>query len=196
MLGTATVKCLEELLLMLVSPTFRRKFHIICCSNQVIRALKFHFLPQGKQEMMRQRLFIHFKDNRFSSWVFFFNSLFNWRKITLQCYVGFCCASIEIIHNYTYIPSLLDLPLLPPSHPSRSSQSTRLGSLCYTATSHQLSILYRHACMLSCFSHVRLCVTLWTVAHHAPLSTGFSRQEYWSGLPFPSLLLSCRCCCC
>ena len=43
-----------------------------------------------------------------------------------------------------------------------------------------------HACMLSCFSHVRLCVTLWTVAHHAPLSTGFSRQEYWSGLPFPS----------
>ena len=53
MLGTATVKCLEELLLMLVSPTFRRKFHIICCSNQVIRALKFHFLPQGKQEMMR-----------------------------------------------------------------------------------------------------------------------------------------------
>ena len=29
-------------------------------------------------------------------------------------------------------------------------------------------------------------VTLWTVAHQAPLSMGFSRQEYWSGLPFPS----------
>ena len=29
-------------------------------------------------------------------------------------------------------------------------------------------------------------VTPWTVAHHAPLSMGFSRQEYWSGLPFPS----------
>ena len=28
--------------------------------------------------------------------------------------------------------------------------------------------------------------TLWTVAHQAPLSMGFSRQEYWSGLPFPS----------
>ena len=27
--------------------------------------------------------------------------------------------------------------------------------------------------------------TLWTVAHQAPLSMGFSRQEYWSGLPFP-----------
>ena len=35
-------------------------------------------------------------------------------------------------------------------------------------------------------SHVRLFVTQWTVAHQAPLSMGFSRQEYWSGLPFPS----------
>ena len=35
--------------------------------------------------------------------------------------------------------------------------------------------------MLSCFHHVRLFVTLWTVALQAPLSMGFSRQEYWSG---------------
>ena len=35
-------------------------------------------------------------------------------------------------------------------------------------------------------SHVRLFVTPWTVAHQAPLSMGFSRQEYWSGLPLPS----------
>ena len=38
-------------------------------------------------------------------------------------------------------------------------------------------------CVLSCFSRVWLCVTLWTVACQAPLSMGFSRQEYWSGLP-------------
>ena len=31
-----------------------------------------------------------------------------------------------------------------------------------------------------------LIATLWTVAHQAPLSVGCSRQEYWSGLPFPS----------
>ena len=30
-------------------------------------------------------------------------------------------------------------------------------------------------------------MTPWTVTHHAPLSMGFSRQQYWSGLPFPSL---------
>ena len=35
-------------------------------------------------------------------------------------------------------------------------------------------------------SHVRLFVTPWTVAYQAPLPLGFSRQEYWSGLPFPS----------
>ena len=35
-------------------------------------------------------------------------------------------------------------------------------------------------------NRVRLFVTPWTVAHQSPLSMGFSRQEYWSGLPFPS----------
>ena len=40
--------------------------------------------------------------------------------------------------------------------------------------------------LLSHFSCVRFCVTLWTAAHQAPLSMGFSRQEYWSGLPCPS----------
>ena len=39
--------------------------------------------------------------------------------------------------------------------------------------------------MLSHFSRVRLFETLWTIAHQAPLSMGFSRQEYWSGLPCP-----------
>ena len=33
--------------------------------------------------------------------------------------------------------------------------------------------------------HIQLFVTAWTVAHQAPLSMRFSRQEYWSGLPFP-----------
>ena len=41
------------------------------------------------------------------------------------------------------------------------------------------------ACVLSRFSHVWLFVTLWTVARQAPLPKGFSRQEYWQGLPCP-----------
>ena len=43
----------------------------------------------------------------------------------------------------------------------------------------------RNVRMLRRFSCVRLFVTPWTVAHQAPLSTGFFRQEYWSGLPCP-----------
>ena len=39
--------------------------------------------------------------------------------------------------------------------------------------------------LLSHFSRVRLCATPQTAAHQAPLSLGFSRQEHWSGLPFP-----------
>ena len=40
-------------------------------------------------------------------------------------------------------------------------------------------------CALSCFTHVCLFETPWTVAHQAPPSMGFSRQEYWSGVPCP-----------
>ena len=42
------------------------------------------------------------------------------------------------------------------------------------------------ACLLSHFSYVQLCTTPQTAAHQAPPSLGFSRQEHWSGLPFPS----------
>ena len=41
-------------------------------------------------------------------------------------------------------------------------------------------------CELSHLSQLQLFATLWTVAHQAPLSMEFSRQDYWSGLPFPS----------
>ena len=46
--------------------------------------------------------------------------------------------------------------------------------------------LVTRVCMLWDFSHVWLCVTLWAIAPQAPLSMGFSRQEYWNGFPFPS----------
>ena len=46
-----------------------------------------------------------------------------------------------------------------------------------------LSLEKRKCWSLGC---VQLHATLWTIAHQAPLSKGFSRQEYWSGLPFPS----------
>ena len=45
--------------------------------------------------------------------------------------------------------------------------------------------IYLYAYMLPCFICVQLFATLWTVVHQASLSMEFSRQEYWSGLPYP-----------
>ena len=45
--------------------------------------------------------------------------------------------------------------------------------------------VYVYMCVYCFFSHVQLFATLWTLACKAPLSMGFSRQEYWSGLPCP-----------
>ena len=50
-----------------------------------------------------------------------------------------------------------------------------------SATTYNIQLL-----LLSHFSHVWLCATPETAAHQAPPSLGFSRQEHWSGLPFPS----------
>ena len=61
------------------------------------------------------------------------------------------------------------------------------GGGCSLFYPQHLAISSNHvrACMLSRFSHVQLFVTIWTIAHQAPLSMGFSKQEYCSGLPCP-----------
>ena len=58
-------------------------------------------------------------------------------------------------------------------------------SVLYASFTIGLLLSYLHACVLRPFSPVQLSATLWTVAHQAHLSMGFSRQEYWSGLPCP-----------
>ena len=47
-------------------------------------------------------------------------------------------------------------------------------------------VYYNILLLLSRFSRVRLCATPWMAAYQPPPSLGFSRQEHWSGLPFPS----------
>ena len=72
--------------------------------------------------------------------------------------------------------------------PQFKSQLFCLGTLCtsYYLNISQLSYFIFEKVKVKSLSCVRLFVTPWTVAHQAPLSIGFSRQEYWSGLPFPS----------
>ena len=63
-------------------------------------------------------------------------------------------------------------------------QSSEQGSLCYTAGSHQLSVLYMLLLLLSHFSHVRLLATPWTAAYQAPPSVGFfqARVLVWGAI--------------
>ena len=76
--------------------------------------------------------------------------------------------------------------LTTPGETQRNSESlmleVKLRSFKNFSTSAWMVLLL----LLSRFSRVWLCVTPQTAAHQAPLSTGFSRQEHWSGLPFPS----------
>ena len=65
-----------------------------------------------------------------------------------------------------------------PTYGICEKQILSLSCLCV----HLLKLCAVHAKSLS---HVRFFVTLWTLAHQAPLSMGFSRQEYWSGWPCP-----------
>ena len=90
----------------------------------------------------------------------------------------------EKSHPYFFLywrPSLLDYFLT-------------IWNTCFRIFFYLKTILLRYNWHTNCihihvlrhFSHVQLCVTLWTVTYQAPLSMGFSRQEYLSGLPFPS----------
>ena len=94
----------------------------------------------GRQFCPPQEVTLYcFKSCSFDFLLLFF---FNWRKIALRCFVGFCRTAMWISYKYTHIPTLLSLPPPGPSCPSRSSQSARLGSVCYTAASHQFSALH------------------------------------------------------
>ena len=93
----------------------------------------------------------------------------------------------SMIQRMLAIWSLVPLPFLKPAWTSGSSWF----AYCWSLVRRILSIILLHdhisqsltlMCLPSCFSRASLFVTLWTVAHQAPLSVGFSRQEYWSGL--------------
>ena len=56
----------------------------------------------------------------------------------------------------------------------------------YVLQMAKLHSFFMHACLLSCYVMSDSFVTPWTISHQVPLSMGFSRQEYWSKLPFPS----------
>ena len=88
-----------------------------------------------------------------------------------------------------YVPSThlsVQMPCLPlEDHPHPYTLKPFIRSISSGPISTYERVKFR--LILSLFSCVWLFVTPWTIAHQGPLSIGFSRQEYWSGLPFPLL---------
>ena len=76
-------------------------------------------------------------------------------------------------HILVPLPTYFSLPL-PLPHTSTDTLSVTIGSIAFSRSE------------VKALSHVQLFVTPWTVAHQAPPFMGFSRQDSWSGLPFPS----------
>ena len=74
------------------------------------------------------------------------------------------------------------LPFPPPMHESEKWKWSRSVEVPQNSKNRTTMLLL----LLSHFSHVWLLATPWTVAYQAPPSMGFSRQEYWSGVPLPS----------
>ena len=82
---------------------------------------------------------------------------------------------------------------LPPPPPSLISITVMMSTLNPSLLKYSKWLLFSDwtlllllLLLLSLFSCVWLCATPWTAPHQAPPSLGFSRQEHWSGLPFPS----------
>ena len=104
---------------------------------------------------------------------------------------GIYCSNSQLYTNeiLSFLTPQYTLSLLRPislMYTSLICVLSHLHFLAHTIFSWNKFWIFSLLLLLSCFSCVRLCVTPETTAHQAPLSLGFSRQEHWSGLPFPS----------
>ena len=92
-------------------------------------------------------------------------------------------------HTHTHTNALTTLYILSYCHPLHHSYAQSHTDSCHShgnaCISHTCIITYTIVLNVKSLSYVQLFATPWTVTYQVPLSIGFSRQEYWSGLPFP-----------
>ena len=100
--------------------------------------------------------------------------ILDWEKITTNGVLGTVAAAVKLLQSCPTLWDPIDGSPPGPAVPGFSRQNTGVG--CH---------FLLQGVKVKSISHVRLFATPWIVAHQAPPSMGFSRQEYWSGLPLP-----------
>ena len=102
------------------------------------------------------------------------------KSISASCFIFYFCSGRKSYHLNLYSVHLSSHLL------SYSHCSVSVAQLCLPLWDPMDKITSVMCCVRAqLLSHVWLCTTPWTVACRAPLSVGFPRQEYWSGLTFP-----------
>ena len=111
------------------------------------------------------------------------SSLRNVGYVNIMCWIK---KKTNIILN-SWTQTEVSFPVLSPPKVAQLQKQAfwPLLTLMYTLSFPNIGPL-----LLSDFSHVRLLATPWTAAYQAPPAMGFSRQEYWSGVPLPSPILA------
>ena len=104
------------------------------------------------------------------------------RSYLITSRIRYLWVIIGLYHSYETV-TFLQAPYLNCSHIEESRSQTQND---YRWWKHSCNTVLIKIERVKVLRHVRFFATPWTVAHHTPPSMGFSRQEYWSGLPFPS----------
>ena len=123
------MSCFENLFF----PWLKETTHIVENFKSIVKEKKFTHNSTTQSWGVLESCFVSF------NFSFFFLIHIYWSIIASQYYVSFCCTTKWVSHMHIYVPiSPPSWASLPPSlsHPSRSSQSTELISLCYAAASH------------------------------------------------------------
>ena len=149
--------------------------------------LAFRTLLFDASEMIKVPKYLGLRVGFNSRVLFYMNSIdyFIFYTLWLWPYIRFVTHAAASAKSLQSCPTLCD-PI--DSSPLGSSVPGILQARTLEWVAISFSSAWKWKVKVKLLSHVQLLVTPWTVAYQAPPSMGFSRQEYWSGVPLPSLL--------
>ena len=132
------------------------------------------------------------KTKLYSCFIKIINISTNWLLLSYLCFWFFVRNSAFVISFHELVNNRLLQSCLTLCNPIKGSPpGSSVPGILQARTPEWVAISLSNACKwkvtVKSLSHVQLLATPWTVPHQAPPSMRFSRQEYWSGVPLPSL---------